>query len=409
MCEFTEVKDILKLAGLMNKLQHEGYVQMEQPFLKVPTEQLKKANTARTRLLEKELKVLQQASSQIQAAQANLGTSAATMASKYTNLITHLQGFKKKLEAAHQEEERVIKRLNTRLAHIEEFETIPSLTSPEFERWSRCRLDRVILDYLLRSGHHTTANQLAREHNLMDMADFDLFAQDAKIEAEIKKGQCTQALQWCIENRTTLKKHKSTLEFHLRLQEFIELARKGRFQEAIQYSQKYLHSYYNSHRRELVQSLALLAFPADTDCSPYRQLYAPSRWASLVQKFKRDSYALHALPAQPALVLTLQAGLSALKTPQCEAGSSPHCPVCQKDTFGVLASALPLSHHTNSNLVCRITGKLIDESNPPLVLPNGFVYSTQAVSEQLDLSGYFHDPESGLNYTKDQFKKVYIL
>lgn len=222
------------------------------------------------------------------------------------------------------------------------------------------------------------------------MADFELFEQDALIEAELWEGKCSKALLWCAENKTSLKKLKvsrcwakltaqSTLEFNLRLQEFVELARIFEYKNAIDHSQKYLAPYLDAHPREIRQALALLAFPPTTTCGPYMQLYSADRWRDLVAEFRRDSFALHSLPAQPALALVLQAGLSALKTPQCTLPScqSANCPVCQPDTFGALAAPLPFSHHTNSTLVCRITGKLMDESNPPLVLPNGSVYSTK--------------------------------
>jgi macrophage erythroblast attacher len=63
---------------------------------------------------------------------------------------------------------------------------------------------------------------------------------------------------------------QSTLEFNLRLQEYIELVRLGRKTEAIQYVQKYLSSWSESHLRQLQQAMTLLAFPSDTLCEPYK-------------------------------------------------------------------------------------------------------------------------------------------
>jgi hypothetical protein len=40
-----------------------------------------------------------------------------------------------------------------------------------------------------------------------------------------------------------------------------------------------------------------------------------------------------------------------------------------------LAEKLPFSHHITSCIVCRISGAIMDENNPPMVLPNGHVYS----------------------------------
>lgn len=69
-----------------------------------------------------------------------------------------------------------------------------------------------------------------------------------------------------------LRKAKNTLEFDLRLQEFIELAREGRNIEAISYAKKHLLAWSEtpSHRRQITQVSALLAFPPSTSCGPYR-------------------------------------------------------------------------------------------------------------------------------------------
>lgn len=53
-----------------------------------------------------------------------------------------------------------------------------------------------------------------------------------------------------------------------------------------------------------------------------------------------------------------------------------NCPVCQPP-FSNLAKELPFSRRNNSTLICRITGKPMDDNNPPMALPNGYVYSTE--------------------------------
>lgn len=62
---------------------------------------------------------------------------------------------------------------------------------------------------------------------------------------------------------------------------------------------------------------------------------------------------------------------------QCykEDGSSknPDCPVCSK-SLNKLAQPLPMAHCANSRLVCKISGEVMNENNPPMMLPNGYVY-----------------------------------
>ena len=39
--------------------------------------------------------------------------------------------------------------------------------------------------------------------------------------------------------------------------------------------------------------------------------------------------------------------------------------------FIKLSENLPSTHKTISSLICRISGEVMDEHNPPLMLPNG--------------------------------------
>ncbi|XP_047314088.1 protein MAEA homolog [Impatiens glandulifera] len=81
------------------------------------------------------------------------------------------------------------------------------------------------------------------------------------------------------------------------------------------------------------------------------------------------------------LNIFLQAGLSALKTPFCyEDDCTKEDPLSQ-ELFRKLAMPLPLSKQHHSKLVCYITNDLMDTENPPLVPPNGYVYSTKAMEE----------------------------
>lgn len=62
---------------------------------------------------------------------------------------------------------------------------------------------------------------------------------------------------------------------------------------------------------------------------------------------------------------------------QCYKGDrssrSPDCPVCSR-SLNKLAQPLPMAHCANSRLVCKISGDVMNENNPPMMLPNGHVY-----------------------------------
>jgi len=50
-----------------------------------------------------------------------------------------------------------------------------------------------------------------------------LFRQAQRVIESLRQHDCSAALAWCADNRVRLKKVKSSLEFKLRLQEFLEL------------------------------------------------------------------------------------------------------------------------------------------------------------------------------------------
>lgn len=59
------------------------------------------------------------------------------------------------------------------------------------------------------------------------------------------------------------------MEFELRFQEFIELARSRRFIEALNYSSKQLLPWKQTHMSVIAQGVTLLAFDSNTTCPPY--------------------------------------------------------------------------------------------------------------------------------------------
>ena len=120
--------------------------------------------------------------------------------------------------------------------------------------------------------------------------DIELFSDIRRIEEALSRRSCTEALVWCSENKNALRKAKvrflkisrrfiyslrsqSTLEFDLRMQEYIELSRERKKMEAIAYAQKYLISWQDTHLPQIRQLSALLAFAPTTTCGPYKVRY----------------------------------------------------------------------------------------------------------------------------------------
>lgn len=246
------------------------------------------------------------------------------------------------------------------------------------------------------------------------LVDVPVFMEIHRVISALQRHSCSEALSWCNENKAVLRKAKvnsgvklhgllmtlaqSTLEFDLRMQEFIELVRGGKFLAAIAYSKKHLSPWHDIHPAQFRQAMALLAYGSHIPKnSTYRKLYDVERWEALAATFTRTAYSLVSLPLSPTLSLALYAGLSALKHPTCglthgdgdeetgeDCAKNQDCPVCDTAGLGALARHVPRSQHINSTLVCHLSGKIIDDNNPPMAFRNGYVYSRQVGLDSLD-------------------------
>lgn len=385
------------------------------------------------------------------------------------------------------------------LSDVHEAVVDPSSSSAlhRYHSYSDTRLQRMLTDWLLRRGYVASAEALVSSHaaSLEALTDVPLFKELAEIRSSlippVESGagpSCGPALAWCTENKAALRRFKSTLEFDLRVQEFVDLCRAREPEDlttAIGYARKHLLPPYkaalatsgsteetaqpaeakdgsgedeealerqNDSRiiSTVSQILGLLAVPPSSHA--YSDLYSPTRYAQLYETLLAAALRVYSLPPQPLLHIALSAGLASLKVPACyggerssqsthdaasatgetpavaeagpvneelmrdvqrevEAEAAKHagdeetlrnndCPVCATVTcssssssasshkrlgLGVLAREVPWSHHSNSTIVCRVTGKVIDDSDEyeggVVALPNGRVYSRRALEQ----------------------------
>eukprot|EP00897_Mesotaenium_endlicherianum_P005361 jgi/Mesen1/4853/ME000244S04029 len=134
------------------------------------------------------------------------------------------------------------------------------------------------------------------------------------------------------------------------------------------------------------------------------------QWDALVQQFQEELYRMYGMTDASLLHIHLQAGLSALKTPFAYEEGCPKEDPLSQEALRRLAEPLPFSKHGLSKLVCRITKEPMDDHNPPMVLPNGFVYSQKAMDEMARKNqGKIICPRSGAVYTHSQLVKAYVF
>ncbi|ODQ52473.1 hypothetical protein SAICODRAFT_93328 [Saitoella complicata NRRL Y-17804] len=341
-------------------------------------------------------------------------------------MIGRMQGLKRKLGKLQIEEQTILTSTKSRLSYLSELSTMTTTTSPTYDRWNQTRLDRLIIDYMLRQGLTSSAASLAQNRGIEELVDVEVFVKARGVERSLRAERGVgEALGWCGENRKVLVKNGigSDLEFELRLQEFIELVRADKKLEAIAYYRKHLTPHAATHMPRIQQAAALLAYPPSTTVQPYADLYSDARWDTLADLFVKAHHALYALPNPPLLHVALSAGLSALKTPSCASAgtnTSTNCPICSPEMAG-LAENVPFAHHIHSTLVDTLAPTLSSSEceNEPVVLPNGRVYGRRSLriwNENIGLRGeedggrgVVRDPRSGEEFPEDDVRKVFVM
>ncbi|EAQ91278.1 hypothetical protein CHGG_03213 [Chaetomium globosum CBS 148.51] len=366
-------------------------------------------------------------------------------------MLVKMRGLKRKLTAAAKEEDRLYRQMDSRVAHLRELADLHTVDDVRYEAWSRQRLDRLLVDYMLRHGYDSSAIALADERGMRDLVDIDTFVVMSRIRKSLEGGSVQEALNWCNENKKELRKMQSNLEFLLRCQQYIEMMRTdspAKMAEAIHHARKYITPFTETYPVEISSIAGLLAYRPGTISEPYASLYSASRWQKLADTFVEAHLKLLGLPMTPLLHIALSSGLSALKTPACHstqlqvptqpeesqpvngagdgaatataaAASSttstaiPHhhhgtaslttrvCPICSTE-LNALARSVRYAHHGKSRLL----------EQDLVLLPNGRVYGKARLDEYAAKSGLpagqIKDLVTGEVFSGEEGRKVFV-
>lgn len=400
---------------------------LEHPTLKVPYEILNKKFRAAQKVVDREVSHVTTSLGDLDKLLGQSGEEAEGRVQAVDNLLANVQEQLAQLKTKGGEslgEElaagRVCKR---RVEHLKQ----SSVGGP---MWKKARLDRMLVEYFLRNGLYNTATSLAQTSDIEDLTNIEVFLVAKEVEESLAAGDVSKCLSWCHDNKSKLRKMKSTLEFNVRLQEFIELIKKDQKIEAVKHAKKFLATDDPEHLPIIQQGMGLLAFPLDTVLQPYKDLLDPSRWQCLIEQFRTENYRLHQLSSQSMFTVALQAGLSSLKTSHCYKQTpfvlaglpglmqdlrprhqerNPECPVCHP-ALNTLAIALPFAHCSQSRLVCYMSGKPLNENNVPMMLPNGYVYGKNALTKMAeDNEGQIVCPRTKEIYSIKSAAKVFVM
>ncbi|CAD8061601.1 unnamed protein product [Paramecium sonneborni] len=244
------------------------------------------------------------------------------------------------------------------------------------------KLQRSLIDNLLREGYLKTAQKLIQSYKIENVTSFE---QEIIIEANtiIKDLKCKSiklAFKWYQQNSSKLKKLNSTFQNDLVFQQYIEYLK----QDA-DLALNYIRDYQFSMNQESIQKAmgCLLFIKQEIMPAQYQQYFDEKRWEQLVRQFKQELYDVYCFPKESPLLSYLKCGITTLKTQYCAQTNYQQvnrCPICNKQ-MQELSKDLLTTQKLGSTWICRISGELMDENNPPMMLPNNQVYSQKSLQQ----------------------------
>lgn len=388
---------------------------LEHPTLKVPYEILNKKFRAAQKTIDREVSYVQSVANELEKTIAAPSTPPIGEVTRLLGgMFERLQALKRKAGESIGEELQVGHVCKRRIEHLKEHSgSVLNQSEATVNQWKKTRLDRMVIEYFLRKGYYSTAQKLAQASGITDLTNIDVFLVSRQVAESLQQRDTSKCLTWCHDNKSKLRKLRSGLEFNVRIQEFIELVRGDKRLDAVMHARKYFSAPEDDQLEDIRKCMVLLAFPTNTEVSPYKELFEYSRWDRLIEQFRMENYRLFQLAPQCVFTVSLQAGLSALKTPQCYSEvletRNKSCPVCT-EPFNSLARCLPYAHCTQSRLVCSISGLQLNEYNQPIVLPNGYVYGEQALTKMAaENNGQVMCPKTKEIFQYKKAEKVYVM
>lgn len=189
-----------------SKIKPDTHLVLDQPALKLPYELLRKNFKTAQTAVERDSTAVKDGLKKAANAAVTQSSSPDEILKNLDAMVARMQGLKRKLEACAEEDERLREHSLARIAHLAELYTIPSLDDVKYERWSRVRLNRLLADYLLRSGYCKSAAALAEAKGIEKLVDMTAFLRMNDVKESLKERRFGEALSWCAENKKELRK-----------------------------------------------------------------------------------------------------------------------------------------------------------------------------------------------------------
>ncbi|KAH7307051.1 hypothetical protein KP509_22G044000 [Ceratopteris richardii] len=378
------------------------FLKLERQLMKVPFEIFSEIARARQRIIEKEMDNF--VDSIAEATQKNMSETDAL--NHLGSLLSRLEELKMKIMENNSRQEMELEIIMKRLNHLQ----VLQFGGKEIEaKWKQMHVDRILVDYMLKSDCFDAALKLAEGSDIQELVDVKIFLDAKRVIQGLRNRNCSEALAWCAENESKLDNSQDSFEFKLRVQEIVEFLRNHQLEDAVNYAQEYLVPWGDQYKEDVEKVMVAFAFDNCAKCDSCKMLFDLNKWDALIGKFKMEFMRLHGITQEPSLIYHLTAGFICLKTLGCLDRECPIEDPLFEDDIRQLGARLPFWPHRRTKLVCYITKELMTLYNPPLILPNGYAYSKKALNEMASLNnGEVTCPRTGFRCNLRELSVAHI-
>lgn len=332
-------------------------IQTRQVQFSVPTELIKKNLKSIQKLVEKQKKQTADEVTRIKA----LALPKSEKLQALRRLIQNAENYQKRLRSAIDLDAEYRLRLvarKDRLRQLADFtlvekddDRVLDLHNEALVGWYRDETNLLIADYLVKLNRSKDENvgyklmkSLSGSTNLdvFKLVDYDVYQVFNQVFLSIHDHNLDLVTAWYTENRNSLKKLNSNLQFEIHYCKYHAMIKEGNVWEAIQYSKTHLAPYgnmanytedelpnYDKNLPRLTKVGAPLVFMSAFDLTSSvsaetsvfsrssDDAFAESIWSSLLLRFVDDFVQIYGIPKTYPLLVYLAAGLSSLKTKSC--------------------------------------------------------------------------------------------
>lgn len=232
-------------------------------------------------------------------------------------------------------------------------------------------LDTVVAEDLMRGNVELTKT-------FIDEAQVDLgehtrlfFEITTRISSAFRERDLAFLLKWVDSNGTILKDSASSISFHLRRLEFVDIVRSGDCMAAVTFARRHFSKCAEEHIDEIQKLMGSLLWSKKPQEAPYAFLKDDEMWKRTEQLFLQGLCVAMGVPPQSPLLITLTAGCMALPTLLKYASLSQS----EWDKDVQLPVEIPLgdAFQFHSVFTCPVSKEQASSSNPPVRLKCGHV------------------------------------